>query len=858
MSIQFRTKSQTVVDYSAYISTKEVDGCCQIYDNETNTVEKLQLTVAECHRRNGYFSGGECSEVDTITPSSLGCCCACKLNETEGKYTKQTTLCECDSLSGLWTLGSDCTDATEDSLCISGTLQQSNKLDFRNKRACCHPAFNEDGEAYAKCEDVCTEKECADFAAVPYQSTFYTNGRRCEVSVNSARPVSDDCVLSETNVEYINSCSGGTNLFCWTTQAWGDNQHDDSSTAGGGRGYRACNLKFWFDVRFAGRFVDRINGFALKIRNEDIPNSYDLILAPSKFSQELTGSDEAKTSTPIGCNKISFGTHTPASYAESIFDGYFAILDGNDYPKYYSTQSFRNEFANNPAYSPIPRTPQNVSFALDIIATPFFSAYIDQDNNLKFFGRYEKDNQFKLMTITDKLKKLYKHNILPIPGGYSSSVGFIGQKLDGSFEYYSPFINEDQLLQKIRDMVRSIPAKNYINASFSVFSFCGIDSTGTMSCVSTGSELNFPVNRKYKLVSCSMHEYFENSNVPLDPANEYCFAVDIDNRVTKIGTVQFVDPPVVSYTDVIDLSCIDGICFAVVEPDLDVCNNQMIGCCCVCDVDIFSCLDQTTQGECNRLNGAFTQGGFCRTAERPNGVECANIELDCNDSSNTFRLTIQSENNLPTSELSYYKDGLYVGIFEPGRPINPTGSVLNGNPTTGLATEYTSTVNSYGSMKNRWALIVAPFDYEYSSIMDEYELNEILPSSLHDGAWNTYGDNNLFYGIQTKMMEQLRKKSRVSGWYLPSKNELEFINAKMNHGFFIPEVFKSISSDLYLTSTAYYENRSDGNFSIDNQVFNGKSFMYAQSFKKSDYGATYLVPRTDKINIRLVRRIELE
>jgi hypothetical protein len=103
-----------------------------------------------------------------------------------------------------------------------------------------------------------------------------------------------------------------------------------------------------------------------------------------------------------------------------------------------------------------------------------------------------------------------------------------------------------------------------------------------------------------------------------------------------------------------------------------------------------------------------------------------------------------------------------------------------------------------------------------------------------------------------------REHSRLSGWYLPSKNELEFVNNKLNHGFFIPEAFKSMNSGTYMTSTPYFEMQSSTKYNLDSQIFNNQAFMFGQSFNKKDYGSIYLVPRRTKVNVRLIRRIELE
>ena len=163
MSVQFRTRSQTIVDYSQYITNSGITGCCHVIENGT-VVPTSDTNLTECNRLNGHFIAGECD--NSITPSTLGCCCACK-STTASKLTK-TTLCECESLSGLWTEGNldNCTTTQANSTiindrCISGSASKSNQLDFRKKRACCHPEFLDDGTVVSNCTDFCSEKECA-------------------------------------------------------------------------------------------------------------------------------------------------------------------------------------------------------------------------------------------------------------------------------------------------------------------------------------------------------------------------------------------------------------------------------------------------------------------------------------------------------------------------------------------------------------------------------------------------------------------------------------------------------------------------------------------------------------------------
>jgi hypothetical protein len=849
MSIQFRTRSQTVVDYSEYITNNNITGCCYTYNSETNTVSKQeQSSISACNGLNGHFIAGQCDENTNITPSSTGCCCACSLTNPT-----VTTLCDCESLSGRWTLGSTCSES-EETLCISGTLENSNRLDYREPRACCYPEYNDDGTVYANCVDVCSEKECAEKAVYPYTATFYNNGRKCFEQVGAADPAVDECKLSETNTRVLNSCENGTNVFCW-------NLPD----------YARCGQKQWFDDNFAGRFAQGINQGVFEIKIKDLPEFYDLILAPRN---EFRGNGDVYASTT---NSTTVRKFCPGGYAQDYTtsepdrwtDGYFALITGSSVPLYFATENFKNRFLQTPLNSPIPSLSQ-LPTVLDLIATKTFSAYITTDNSVKIYGRFYdgKNNQFKTLSVNTKLKKLYQHNVYVHVKGTGNgedniqvnfaTLGFVGQKLDNSFEYYSPFINELDELKTLRSSIRSLPKKEFVKASLGANTFCGIDADGMMTCNSLNTEFTYPLNRKYRLVSCSSINGAAPDNQK--PENDFCFAVDENNRIIKIGlpNMVFEKQPLVSYTDILDLSCYYGSCYAVVEPDVDICNSQMNGSCCTCAVDITNCI-QTNQGNCTRLGGLFRTGGICCDLDDPvEGCVDCNTVVGGNCGNNlTLRIT-QAENTLPESELTYYQDGLYVGVFEPGVPINTQGSTVNGNPYTGSAVEYIPNVVGYGTTTKRWAIIIAPNDYDLAYINSASEPTEVIPASMYDGFWNTYGDNQTYYGLQTETMETLRENSKLSGWYLPSKNELEFINSKLNHGFFIPEVFKSMNSGIYLTSTPYFEQQSVTTYNLDSQIFKGKSFMFGQSYSKSDYGSIYLVPRTSQVNVRLIRRIELE
>jgi hypothetical protein len=862
MSVQFRTRSQTIVDYSQYITNSEITGCCHVItDGTVNSTPGIDLT--RCNRLNGYFIAGECD--NSITPSTLGCCCACK-STTASKLTK-TTLCECESLSGLWTSGdlTNCTTTQNDStinddFCISGSASKSNQLDFRKKRACCHPEFLDDGTVASNCTDLCSEKECAELAIFPYTSTFYTNGRQCDTQVGAASPARDECSLSFIDDNVMNSCDNGTNLFCWNTY------------------YERCGTKSWYDNRFMGKFIQSVNQFVYQIRNKTIPFLYDVILAPRWENSDYAdnSSNEAKSLVSVGVTKICSGGYllnVDLEESERWTNGYFAILNENSVPVYFASPKFSESFAN-PTDSPVPVIPPTVPVK-DLIATRTFSASINISNDkVKITGRFynQKTNEYKTFnTIApDQLIKLYQHNVydFAVSGVYDnvafsvSTLGFAAQKIDKSFEYYSPFNSE--IVNKIRSIVRSLPAKNYVKVSLGVYTICGIENNGNMTCSSINDDFNVPV-RKYKLVSCSN----ASTNIDVDDGTDYetykefCFAVDENDVIVKIPSnpidfdnqPNFENQPTRSNTPIIDLSCINTRCLAVTEPDENICSSQMHGSCCV-DVDTADCI-QTTGGECEDLGGVFETGGICCIVSPVAGCkDCADIV----DAARSLRVNTftEAEGTLPTSDLTYYKNGLYVGIFEPGNPVNTIGSTVTGNPTTGGAFAYKPSVVGYGTTNKRWAIVVASNDYNMDFLNDEYENTEIIPASMYDGLWNTFGDSNVYYGIQSKAMEKLREHSRLSGWYLPSKNELEFVNNKLNHGFFIPEAFKSMNSGTYMTSTPYFEMQSSTKYNLDSQIFNNQAFMFGQSFNKKDYGSIYLVPRRTKVNVRLIRRIELE
>jgi hypothetical protein len=665
MSVQFRTRSQTSVDYSQYIANSGITGCCHVI-TEGSVIRTPDTNLTACNSLNGHFIAGDCD--NSITPSTLGCCCACK-SETASKLQK-TTLCECESLSGLWTTGNlaTCTEnqidlGIKDGWCISGSASKSNQLDYRKKRACCHPEFLNDGTVVSNCTDLCSEKECAELAVFPYTSTFYTNGRQCDTQVGSASPARDECSLSVDNDNVMNSCDNGTNLFCWSLLS-------NSQTG--------CLTKSWYDSRSMGKFIQSVNQFAFQIRNKTIPFLYDVILAPRNENPNFTDtlSNEAKSLVGVGVTKLCSGGYS-FNYGleenEKWSDGYFAILNENSVPVYFASPKFSESFENI-SDSPVPVTPPTLPVK-DLIATRTFSASINNRTNLaQITGRFYdvKTKQYRTFNSNtlpiDQLIHLYQHNVndyaIDVNGNtwFSvSTIGFAVQKNDKSFDYYSPFNNAT--VTKIRSVVRSLPAKDYVKVSFGVYTICGIESNGTMTCSSDNDELNVPV-KKYKLVSCSNHETSVIDGY--DVNKEFCFAVDENDVIVKISgntdATEFVNQPTRSITNIIDLSCVNHRCLAVTEPDEVICNSQIPGSCCG-EFDTRNCI-QTIDGVCTQAGGVFQRGRIC-CIDSPDLENCINCDIVSNFTDRSLRVNTftAAEDTLPTSDLTYYENGLYVGIF---------------------------------------------------------------------------------------------------------------------------------------------------------------------------------------------------
>ena len=870
MSIQFRTRSQTPVNYSDFVVENAQNiGCCYVYDSETNTVSNTSNTTwSNCNQLNGYFVKGNCDENLKITPSSLGCCCACALKADPqiNSYLKTTTFCECNEKSGNWTLGECPDNQTEEVIqqyCIS---EFPELLDYRERRACCYPEFTLDG-VVAKCEDVCTERECAEKAIFPYDATFYSKGRKCNVRVGEGAPVADECVFFGGNTNVVNACTNGSNTYCWNIGVIG-----------------TCLPKDHQDSRLPGAFIKTIDMGTMSTYAPD--NKVTMFSTLPSYTNDIFAPLVSFTSTPLKCEQGTSNLRNVNRAGNGA--GYFAVISSNQNLSYHSTLSIDtsadfNEmirFLGWPS-SPIPTVPHSGA-VLDVACADTFSVVVNIDNSIKIYGGFysTRIKEFRGIPSSQissfKFKKVAAHKLQVLGWWLTPSnnpdfegeralavknIGFVAQKLDNSLEYYSPFMGDTQepWTSNFRTKVRSMPKKEYKQLALGNVTLCGIDTDDVLHCVSLNDDLIIPPGTKAKAVTCSNLNDGGGGNYN---SNDFVYAIGLNNQILRYNNpnndYRFDNQPISSVTPIVDISCTSNACTIVVEPDEAICNGQVAGSCCVCNEDNTVDCSQKQRAVCEELGGNFQAGGICCSVNQTsNCIDCNDIEGLCTSGA-AFLTTTENENNLPNNTLEFFKDGLYVDVFKPGSPINTDGSTVRGAPQSGKAVRYIPTVVGFGTQNKKWGIVVAPNDYELGPLYDNTDFTEIILGSLYDGLWNTYGDLNSYYGIQSKSMETLRNKSRLSGWYLPSKNELEFINAKLKHNFLIPDLFAPFKDGLYLTSTPYFTTQSNSVFNVQNQNFNGNSFNYAQSFRKSDYGDTYLVSRRQKVYVRLIRRIELE
>jgi len=311
-------------------------------------------------------------------------------------------------------------------------------------------------------------------------------------------------------------------------------------------------------------------------------------------------------------------------------------------------------------------------------------------------------------------------------------------------------------------------------------------------------------------------------------------------------------------------------------------RKTMSSCCILNEAGTqYTCIDSLTETECIYREGLWSglSGGnpvWCSSKpcpEAPRSVDSSNSVTD--SASITPKITTKLNSINIGDE---FEGGIYVGKFKPGTPINGNGIEINGNEFTGEPQLYTSRGHGAGGKNSKeWALIIDNVNYEYRGkskkpFPKDYK---IFATSFYDGHYNTFGGGKLFRGLNSPLIDEIKKykKNGYSDWYIPSQDELAFLNwtfrytdlgKTLNNGN--PKFEKMIGT--YHTSTIFsHRDITDPeNISIRKQNIKGKKYLYSQQFNttnKNQEGFVQLIPNEKIVNpgpmcyLRLVRRILL-
>lgn len=208
MSIHFRSRIQTPIDYSAYLFSG-MSGCCCTGSSDISS-KSFKSTYGACNALGGYFfEADECSGF-CLPQGKTGCCCACFY----GGITEGIEKTVCEDLDGVWTEGS-CSKVNPATFCISGDR------DVRNTRKCCGYTLIA-GTTQSKCFSVCTEADCAKLNSDGYSTIFYPATGNCDTNpgcssvINTKKPNNSSFITGNVELDtYGNCCVQGVPCRCF-------------------------------------------------------------------------------------------------------------------------------------------------------------------------------------------------------------------------------------------------------------------------------------------------------------------------------------------------------------------------------------------------------------------------------------------------------------------------------------------------------------------------------------------------------------------------------------------------------------------------------------------------------------------
>lgn len=161
MTINFRSKIKSPINYSQYLFGGTV-GCCCTGSNFHGALP-FQSSYGECMASSGYFyisDSGSC-EGGCLPQGTTGCCCACSY----GGMTEGIEKSLCEDKNGIWQAG-PCRE-NPDIFCLG-----PNGVDARLPKKCCGFTLSS-GQVTPICVNVCTEEDCSNYKVDNYVTVFY-------------------------------------------------------------------------------------------------------------------------------------------------------------------------------------------------------------------------------------------------------------------------------------------------------------------------------------------------------------------------------------------------------------------------------------------------------------------------------------------------------------------------------------------------------------------------------------------------------------------------------------------------------------------------------------------------------------
>ena len=317
-----------------------------------------------------------------------------------------------------------------------------------------------------------------------------------------------------------------------------------------------------------------------------------------------------------------------------------------------------------------------------------------------------------------------------------------------------------------------------------------------------------------------------------------------------------------------------------------------------------SCVFPTRTGyACKMTNETICRdnfdGFYAGYDEDGNSIKCGEWPAEIANRSSKkkqigpYEITTEQADNLLVGQ-DFYNLGIWCGVFTPGPPKNPEGSIISYvDNMSGMASARESNAHGLGSKKQKWGIVLANRDL---NAVANFGSNNKNDTSSWDGKYNLYSKK--LSGDLVDVVK-LYKINGISGWTIPTIQECGFIQTVLddpqtyvnyfskphtdhdNGGFHIPNYYSYITSTVIKTPVdsfvQAYNFVGSGSFSIldstlDTPVTNNSGHEFNQQsqgpgWKKSESRrsiegvninpSVFLNSLTSALHVRLMLQIPI-